>query len=201
MPGSSTTHRPQQRCSMWRPWFSCAMQLPASSRTGPTISRGCASWPLSGRWWPQATTRRWPNPPSSAFFAGVSRSCCSATRCLRWRGLPLVTPLIGLTNGNADWHSIGLSPYFNRGVLAAREFGQGKPHAAFFHEACKRLDLPPAQVLHGGDDWHLDVEGALDAGLQAVWLRHTELPPAKFSAPRRVAQADSLLALCDLLGC
>jgi putative hydrolase of the HAD superfamily len=110
-------------------------------------------------------------------------------------------PLIGLTNGNADWHSIGLSPYFNRGVLAAREFGQGKPHAAFFHEACKRLDLPPAQVLHGGDDWHLDVEGALDAGLQAVWLRHTELPPAKFSAPRRVAQADSLLALCDLLGC
>lgn len=110
-------------------------------------------------------------------------------------------PLIGLTNGNADWRAIGLAPYFRHGVLAARDFGQGKPHATFFHEACRRLGLAPAQVLHGGDDWLLDVEGAWAAGMTPVWLHHAELPRRRPQAPKRVAQADSLLALCQQLGC
>jgi putative hydrolase of the HAD superfamily len=109
-------------------------------------------------------------------------------------------PLIALTNGNADWRAIGLAPYFSAGCLSAREYGQGKPHAAFFHEGCKRLGLAPAQVLHGGDDWHLDIEGAHGAGLPSAWIRrphHADKPPSKASP---FFEGTDLLQLADALG-
>jgi FMN hydrolase / 5-amino-6-(5-phospho-D-ribitylamino)uracil phosphatase len=108
-------------------------------------------------------------------------------------------PLIGLTNGNADWRAIGLAPYFSHGVLAAREFGQGKPHAAFFHEACRQLGCAPAEVLHVGDDWPLDVEGAQGAGLPVAWVRrahHADKP----AGGRADHELTDLLQLADLLG-
>ena len=91
-------------------------------------------------------------------------------------------PLIALTNGNADWRAIGLAPYFIAGCLSAREFGRGKPHADFFHEGCNRLGLAPEQVLHGGDDWQLDIEGAHAAGLPSTWIRrphHADKPESQ----------------------
>lgn len=81
-------------------------------------------------------------------------------------------PLLALTNGNADLHRIGLAPLFT-GCLSAREFGVGKPDASFFHAGCQRLGLAPAEVLHVGDDWALDIEGACAAGQPAAWLRRT----------------------------
>jgi putative hydrolase of the HAD superfamily len=88
--------------------------------------------------------------------------------------------LMALTNGNADLRRIGLDGHFV-GSLSAREFGRGKPHPSFFHEACRRLGLAPEQVLHVGDDWDLDIEGAHGAGMASVWLRRTGHP----SKPRR----------------
>jgi 2-haloalkanoic acid dehalogenase type II len=89
-------------------------------------------------------------------------------------------PLLALTNGNADLQRIGLAGYFS-GTLSAREFGCGKPNAAFFHEACRRLDLAPDEVLHVGDDWALDIEGAHGAGLASVWVRR----PGQADKPAR----------------
>lgn len=79
-------------------------------------------------------------------------------------------PLLALTNGNADLQRIGLAPLFV-GCLSAREFGVGKPDARFFHAGCQHLGLAPAEVLHVGDDWALDIEGACAAGQPAAWLR------------------------------
>ena len=91
-------------------------------------------------------------------------------------------PLVALTNGNAVLLIIGLDRRF-RGVVSARSFGVGKPHAAIFMEACRRAGAQPAQVLHVGDDPCLDVRGALDAGLQAAWMARPDIHAETDGAP------------------
>lgn len=82
-------------------------------------------------------------------------------------------PLLALTNGNADIERIGIAKYF-KGAVSAHLVGFGKPDARIFHHACDKLDQPPPNVLHIGDDGMLDVMGALDAGLQAAWIDRSE---------------------------
>ena len=110
-------------------------------------------------------------------------------------------PVLGLTNGNADLQRVGLAAHF-RGCITAREFGAGKPEPAIFHEACRRLDVPPAQVLHVGDDPLVDVAGALRAGLQAAWVRRDDAVPAAISALDTQPQfiVTDLAELADRLG-
>jgi putative hydrolase of the HAD superfamily len=79
-------------------------------------------------------------------------------------------PLLALSNGNADLQLAGVAHHFSGGMLSARGFGVGKPDSRIFHEACRRLGCAPAEALHVGDDWTLDVLGARSAGLQAAWL-------------------------------
>jgi putative hydrolase of the HAD superfamily len=110
-------------------------------------------------------------------------------------------PLLALTNGNADLARIGLQAHFV-GVLSASDFGVGKPHAAFFREGCRRLGCVPAEVLHVGDDWHLDIEGAAAVGMDSVWLRRPGQPdkPAQAAARpwRAFTSLDQLVAALDV---
>jgi ribonucleotide monophosphatase NagD (HAD superfamily) len=55
-------------------------------------------------------------------------------------------------------------------VLASTDVNTGKPQAAIFEHALRRLALEPSQAWHVGDGLHTDVAGALNAGLTAVWL-------------------------------
>lgn len=48
------------------------------------------------------------------------------------------------------------------------------PAAEIFLAACARLGLPPTQVLHVGDDLHLDVVAARAAGLHSAWITRTD---------------------------
>jgi FMN hydrolase / 5-amino-6-(5-phospho-D-ribitylamino)uracil phosphatase len=106
-------------------------------------------------------------------------------------------PLLALTNGNADLGRIGLAQHFV-GTLSAREHGLGKPHTAFFHAGCARLGLAPEQVLHVGDDWALDIEGAHAAGQPSVWLRrpgHPDKPAQAVATPwRELTSLDQLVS-------
>lgn len=109
-------------------------------------------------------------------------------------------PVLALTNGNADVQAMGLGRYFV-GVLTAREFGCGKPAPHFFAAACERLGCAPAEVLHVGDDWHLDIEGAYAAGLPSVWVRrpgHPDKPATRQAQP--LAEVSTLAALVTWLG-
>jgi putative hydrolase of the HAD superfamily len=108
-------------------------------------------------------------------------------------------PILGLTNGNADWRAIGLGPYLTAGCLGAREFGQGKPHAAFFQEGLRRLGLEASEVLHVGDDWQLDIAGAQGAGIAAAWIRRDHHPD-KPADGQAWFEGTSLLDLADRLG-
>jgi putative hydrolase of the HAD superfamily len=78
-------------------------------------------------------------------------------------------PLAALSNGNADLVRIGLMDRFAF-QLGAREHGAAKPDPSIFHAACARLDVPPAHVLHVGDDIEMDVVGAHRAGLRSCWI-------------------------------
>jgi FMN hydrolase / 5-amino-6-(5-phospho-D-ribitylamino)uracil phosphatase len=82
-------------------------------------------------------------------------------------------PLVSLSNGNADLNRVGLAQYF-RAAISAREFGVGKPDPRIFHAAAGAVDLTPENVLHVGDDATLDALGALNAGMQAVWLNRSD---------------------------
>jgi FMN hydrolase / 5-amino-6-(5-phospho-D-ribitylamino)uracil phosphatase len=78
-------------------------------------------------------------------------------------------PVVALSNGNADVHRVGLGAHFHA-ALSAQRFGVAKPDARIFHASAGAADVAPEQVLHVGDDAHLDGTGALHAGMQFAWV-------------------------------
>lgn len=109
------------------------------------------------------------DPAFDAFFAERQRVVLydDALPALKW--LSERYPLVAISNGNADIHLTGVGRWF-RTAFNARAFGSGKPHAPIFRAAAASVGLLPRDMLHVGDDGHLDVVGALNAGMQAAWL-------------------------------
>ncbi|KVP94751.1 HAD family hydrolase [Burkholderia ubonensis] len=91
-------------------------------------------------------------------------------------------PLIAVTNGNADLRLTGGSEFF-RETFSAGALGTAKPESGIFHAAARAASVHPAELLHVGDDFHLDVLGALNAGLQAAWLVRQNHPEMERLAP------------------
>lgn len=111
-------------------------------------------------------------------------------------------PLIAVTNGNADLRLTGGGEFF-RTTLSARAFGFAKPEPEIFHAAADALGVRPAELLHVGDDFHLDIVGALNAGLQAAWVVRdprpaTEPTPQQAATPHLTLR--DLSMLCRALG-
>jgi putative hydrolase of the HAD superfamily len=111
-------------------------------------------------------------------------------------------PLAALSNGNACLQTIGLMHLFAF-QLGAREHGAAKPAASIFRAACDRLGLAPAQVLHVGDDPHMDVIGAHEAGLRTCWINRVDDAGKTRYWERRSLRPDlefpTLAALADWL--
>lgn len=103
------------------------------------------------------------------YFAARNRIDCFADALPALEAISARLPVISISNGNADLERIGLRHHFSH-CISARECGVAKPAAAIFHDACARLGLAPANVLHVGDDPLLDVVGAHAAGLPTAWL-------------------------------
>ena len=118
-----------------------------------------------------------------------------ASAALAW--LSQRYPVVAVSNGNADVHRVGLGAYFHAG-LSAQEFGVGKPDVRIFHAAAAAAGVQPQEVLHVGDDAALDVVGALQAGLQTVWVNRTGTGWSH-EAHRPHATVADLAALCSLL--
>lgn len=106
-------------------------------------------------------------------------------------------PVVALSNGNADVQRIGLGEFFHAS-LSAQAFGLGKPDPRFFHAAAQAAGVLPHEVLHVGDDAALDVVGAVDAGLQTVWVNRAGHDWAHETHQPHVTVAD-MGALCALL--
>jgi putative hydrolase of the HAD superfamily len=96
--------------------------------------------------------------------------------------------LVAVSNGNADVGRVGLGRFFAASV-SAHELGFGKPDPRIYLEACRRAGVAPEAVLHVGDDLHLDVRAARQAGLRAAWVTRPDLgrplpPDAPADEPR-----------------
>jgi HAD superfamily hydrolase (TIGR01549 family) len=85
-------------------------------------------------------------------------------------------PVIAITNTarrGSTWRDylrdqVGLQ---FRHVISSCDCGAAKPDSAIFWEAARRTGLAPRKILHVGDSWELDVEGALRAGFGAMLYR------------------------------
>ncbi len=66
---------------------------------------------------------------------------------------------------------VGLGPYFDV-VLISGQIGYRKPHALTFNRLIESLGVDGGDVLYVGNDPEADINGALRAGLQPVWLTY-----------------------------
>lgn len=106
-------------------------------------------------------------------------------------------PVVALSNGNANVHTIGLGRFFHAS-LNVGSTGYAKPDVRMFQAAAQAAGVAVEQVLHVGDDALLDAAGALDAGMHAVWLNRQGVDwPAQGPAPH--ATVTDLHQLCALL--
>ena len=93
--------------------------------------------------------------------------------------------LFALSNGNADLQRCGVAHWFE-GHITAISAGAAKPDVRIFNRLLDEARVEAAQVVHIGDDPHLDVTGAAQAGLQAVWLnRNGKAWPGHLPPPSR----------------
>jgi len=107
--------------------------------------------------------------------------------------------LVALTNGNADVHRVGIGHFFHDAINPVSA-GVGKPDPRMFEAGAQAAGVAPPQVLHIGDDPHLDGAGALAVGMQMVWVNRAQAAwPDAIGAAPHLAVAD-LDALCRRLG-
>lgn len=106
-------------------------------------------------------------------------------------------PVVALSNGNADIRRIGIDRYF-KASISAQQFGVGKPDPRIFHAAAGAVDVQPFEVLHIGDDALLDVLGALNSGMQTVWVNRASNPWKHADTPPHLT-VTTLTTLCDTL--
>jgi len=96
--------------------------------------------------------------------------------------------LFALSNGNADLERCGIANFF-AGHVTARAAGAAKPDGRIFAHLVQLAGVAPKQVLHIGDDPVADAVGAMQAGLQAVWLNRDarEWPHTAARPPRTIS--------------
>jgi putative hydrolase of the HAD superfamily len=73
-------------------------------------------------------------------------------------------------------------------IIVAGESGvPAKPDPAVFMLCLEKLAVNAAEAVFVGDDWNIDICGAMNAGIQPVWLRHHRVhrtwPQVKGSVP------------------
>ncbi|MEO8508130.1 MAG: HAD family hydrolase [Betaproteobacteria bacterium] len=83
--------------------------------------------------------------------------------------------------------TFGLAPFVDA-LVTSEEIGVAKPDGRIFAAALARVGCTAPEAVMVGDSWVHDVEGALAAGIGAVWLNRTGVAhPERTGAPHLVA--------------
>ena len=89
-----------------------------------------------------------------------------------------------------------LETYFKVIIVAGENRIPPKPDPEPFRLCLEGLNLKPSEAVYVGDDYRIDVCGARDAGLHAVWLKHHSVsrswPDVQTSTPI-ISHLDELL--------
>jgi len=83
---------------------------------------------------------------------------------------------LGLNLGKVEQElaDLGVAQYFSF-IIGVSSSGQTKPHASVFNDAAEGLKVSVQDLLHVGNDFYADYEGALNAGAQGLLLDRHEL--------------------------
>lgn len=125
--------------------------------------------------------------PSRSFFSRLYRRFIQPEA---WRIYPDVVPALTELQARrvplaivSNWderlrpllRSLELDGYFQQ-IVVSCESGCSKPSSTIFQHAARCLCLPPNSILHVGDHPKEDIQGARDAGFQAVLLDRSQPP-------------------------
>jgi putative hydrolase of the HAD superfamily len=69
-------------------------------------------------------------------------------------------------------------------MVTSWEVGADKPHPPIFHAALKRADVSPAEALHVGDQYAIDVVGAQGVGIRPLLIDRDDFHPDFTDCPR-----------------
>lgn len=87
-------------------------------------------------------------------------------------------------------------------IADSGKLGIDKPQPGIFHHVCAELSVACSELVHIGDSWEADVEGALGVSAKAVWFdaRHQQraLPPGVYGAAS-AAELREVLARLELV--
>lgn len=102
-----------------------------------------------------------------------------------------------LTNGFAEVQQIklkqsNLQKYFSN-VFISEEIGHQKPDPKIFEAALRKTGARPEECLMIGDDHHGDVQGALDAGWNAIHFSPDEVLVGNFRSIRSLEELRNFL--------
>ncbi|MFI6088583.1 HAD family hydrolase [Streptomyces sp. NPDC051218] len=107
-----------------------------------------------------------------------------------------VVTLSNVTCVDADTEGLRrrLSPWVSDYFPSCR-IGHTKPDPRAFRTVVDQLDAAPDRVIHIGDDWACDIEGAVASGLRAVWIsRGRQVPDESLVVDHGVLVAIDLAA-------
>lgn len=85
-------------------------------------------------------------------------------------------PKVVATNGTNyprrnKFESSTIAKHF-RGFFSAEDLGVAKPHPAYFLKIIKHCNVPKEDVLIVGDNFRLDIESAVNIGVDCCWFNY-----------------------------
>lgn len=97
----------------------------------------------------------------------------------------LITGLLTNASKNimALQSSLGLDGYLDF-VITSQEVGADKPEPPVFLAALERAQVQPAEAIHVGDHYNVDVTGARNVGIQPILLDRYNTYPEVTDCPR-----------------
>jgi len=84
--------------------------------------------------------------------------------------------LVVITNGPefsqvTKLERVNMANFVDHIIIGGQEPAQ-KPAKSIFDKALKLCNLQPDEVIHVGDSLSADIQGAINAGIQNVWIQH-----------------------------
>lgn len=89
----------------------------------------------------------------------------------------------------------GIDRNLIKGVFSSEEAGITKPHAAYFDKLIEKYNLNRAESLMIGDHVIFDCEGAMRAGIDAVWVNRGNFGDEGFAPTYTVKSLTELLGI------
>lgn len=92
----------------------------------------------------------------------------------------------------------GLAPYIDI-VVTSEEIGVTKPDPEIFDAALKKLNCGSDEAVMIGDSWEIDISGARNAGIRAIWFNRYGLPCPDPVAAREIRTFEPIDVTLDVI--